>query len=58
MYKSWRSLKTFYPNIHLAQLHNHLNSHGEELTLAFGNRIDELKTLKNIFDPKGILPPL
>ncbi|KGF90883.1 FAD linked oxidase [Prochlorococcus marinus str. MIT 9107] len=58
IYKSWRSLKSFFPNIHLAQLHNHLNSHKEELTLAFGNRINELKTLKNIFDPQGILPPL
>ena len=35
-----------------------LNSHDEELTLAFGNRMNELKTLKNIFDPQGILPPL
>jgi len=25
MYKSWSKLKRFYPNIHLAQLHNHLN---------------------------------
>ncbi len=58
IYKSWRNLKRFYPNIHLAQLHNHLNSHEEELTLAFGNRMNELKTLKNIFDPQGILPPL
>ena len=58
MYKSWRNLKRFYPNIHLAQLHNHLDSHSEELSLAFGNRIDELKTLKNIFDPLSILPPL
>ncbi len=58
MYKSWIKLKRFYPHIHLAQLHNHLNSHKEELTLAFGNRIDELKTLKNIFDPQSILPPL
>ncbi len=58
MYKSWSKLKRFFPNIHLAQLHNHLNSHSKELTLAFGDRIDELKTLKNIFDPQGILPPL
>ncbi len=58
VYKSWKKLKRFYPNIHLAQLHNHLNSHEEELTLAFGNRMNELKTLKNIFDPQGILPPL
>nr|WP_245210891.1 FAD-binding protein [Prochlorococcus marinus] len=58
MYKSWSKLKRFYPNIHLAQLHNHLNSHREELSLAFGNRFEELKTLKNIFDPQSILPPL
>jgi len=58
IYKSWSKLKRFFPNIHLAQLHNHLNSHEEELTLAFGNRMNELKTLKNIFDPQGILPPL
>ena len=58
IYKSWSNLKRFYPNIHLAQLHNHLISHEEELTLAFGNRMNELKTLKNIFDPQGILPPL
>ncbi len=58
MYKSWSKLKRFYPNIHLAQLHNHLSSHREELTLAFGKRIDELKTLKNICDPQSILPPL
>ena len=58
MYKSWTKLKRFYPNIHLAQLHNHLNSHREEVQLAFGNRIEELKTLKNICDPQSILPPL
>ncbi len=58
IYKSWTKLKRFYPNIHLAQLHNHLNSHEEEIKLAFGNRMNELKTLKNIFDPQGILPPL
>ena len=58
MYKSWRKLRMFYPNIHLAQLHNHLNSHREELKLAFGNRFNELKTLKNICDPESILPPL
>ena len=58
MHNSWSKLKRFYPNIHLAQLHNHLNSHKEELSLAFGNRLDELKTLKNICDPQSILPPL
>ena len=58
MYSSWSNLKRFFPHIHLAQLHNHLNSHEEELALAFGNRMNELNTLKNIFDPQGILPPL
>ena len=58
MYKSWYKLKRFFPNIHLAQLHNHLDSHKEELTLAFGNRLNELKTLKNIYDPLSVLPPL
>ena len=58
MYESWNKLKKFYPNVHLAQLHDHLDSHKEELELAFGNRLDELKTLKNIYDPKNILPPL
>jgi len=58
IYQSWSKLKRFYPNIHLAQLHNHLVSHEEEIRLAFGNRMNELKTLKNIFDPQGILPPL
>ena len=58
LYESWDKLKRFYPNIHLAQLHNHLNSHQEEISLAFGNRLEELKTLKNIYDPQGVLPPL
>ena len=58
IYKSWSKLKRFCPNIHLAQLHNHLDSHEEEIRLAFGHRMNELKTLKNIFDPQGILPPL
>ncbi len=58
LYESWIKLKKFYPNIHLAQLHNHLSSHKEELSLAFGNRLGELKNLKNICDPQSILPPL
>ena len=58
MYRSWYKLKRFFPNVHLAQLHNHLNSHKEEITLSFGDRLDELKTLKNICDPQRFLPPL
>ena len=58
MYKSWSKLKKYFPNIHLAQLHNHLDSHKEEINLAFGNRLNDLKRLKNFYDPYGILPPL
>jgi len=35
MYKSWSKLKRFYPNIHLAQLHNHLNFHREVTYIGF-----------------------
>ena len=58
MNESWKKLKRFFPYIHLAQLHNHLYSHDEELILSFGERLDELKTLKNFCDPESILPPL
>ena len=56
--ESWLVLKKYFPNIHLAQLHNHLNFHEEELNLAFGNKLNDLKLLKKIYDPSGILPPL
>ena len=58
MNESWGKLKIFFPNIHLAQIHNHLNSHKEEVYLSFGERLSELKTLKNFCDPESILPPL
>ena len=58
MNESWEKLKLFFPQIHLAQIHNHLNSHEEEVDLSFGERLSELKTLKNICDPESILPPL
>ena len=58
MNESWEKLKIFFPKIHLAQIHNHLNSHEEEVYLSFGERLGELKTLKNICDPESILPPL
>ena len=58
MNESWKKLKIFFPKIHLAQIHNHLNSHEEEVYLSFGERLGELKTLKNICDPESILPPL
>ena len=56
--ESWNRLKEFFPYIHLAQLHNHLNSHQDELILAFKNKLDNLKDLKRIYDPSNILPPL
>ena len=56
--KSWIKLKKFFPHIHLAQLHNHLDFHQEEIELAFGKKLNKLKLLKNIYDPMGNLPPL
>jgi len=58
MNESWQKLKRFFPKIHLAQIHNHLISHEQEVWLSFGERLHELKTLKNICDPESILPPL
>ena len=58
MFESWSKLKVLFPNIHLAQLHNHLDTHEEELKRAFNNKLDALKFLKNFCDPSGILPPL
>ena len=58
MNKSWYKLKRFFPYIHMAQLHNHLNSHKEEINLAFGNKLKNLKLLKKFYDPANILPPL
>ena len=42
----------------MAQLHNHLQSHKEEINLAFGNKLKNLKLLKKFYDPANILPPL
>ncbi len=58
MNQSWDQLKGLFPHIHLAQLHNHLNSHDEEINLAFGNKLKNLNLLKNLYDPRSILPPL
>jgi len=58
MNQSWDKLKRFFPYIHMAQLHNHLNSHKEEINLAFGNKLKNLKLLKKFYDPANILPPL
>ena len=56
--ESWYRLKKFFPYIHLAQLHNHLNSHQDELQLAYRGKLNNLKDLKRIYDPSNILPPL
>jgi len=58
MNQSWNKLKKFFPYIHMAQLHNHLHSHEEEINLAFGNKLKNLKLLKKFYDPANILPPL
>jgi len=58
MLDSWEQLKKYYPKIHLAQLHNHLDSHTEELNLAFSEKLNDLKNLKNLYDPFGNLPHL
>lgn len=58
MNESWCKLKPLFPNIHLAQLHNHLKSHEEELIRSFDKKLHKLKFLKNFCDPSGILPPL
>jgi len=58
MNQSWNKLKRFFPYIHMAQLHNHLDSHNEEINLAFGNKLKNLKLLKKFYDPANILPPL
>tara|TARA_B100001287_G_scaffold59119_1_gene47332 strand:- start:89 stop:1372 length:1284 start_codon:yes stop_codon:yes gene_type:complete len=58
MNQSWDKLKRFFPYIHLAQLHNHLHSHKEEINLAFGNKLKNLKLLKKFYDPANNLPPL
>jgi len=58
MNQSWNKLKRFFPYIHMAQLHNHLHSHKEEINLAFGNKLKNLKILKKFYDPANILPPL
>ena len=58
MIESWYKLKKYYPKIHLAQFHNHLPTHNEEIKLSFGEKLSDLKLLKNFYDPSGILPPL
>ena len=46
------------PGVHLAQLHDHLPSHQQELIDAYGDWLPKLRALKSELDPRGQLPPL
>lgn len=54
----WSLLEPICPWVHLAQLHHHLPFHQRELALAFGERLEPLRTLKARLDPDGNLPSL
>ena len=56
--KAWIELEPFFPGVHLAQIHSHLNFHSKEVTAAFGEWLPELRKLKSELDPMGHLPPL
>ena len=51
-------LRQTCPGLHLAQLHDHLPNHHQELIDAFGDWLPELRQLKSELDPEGRLPPL
>jgi len=51
-------LRQAFPGLHLAQLHDHLPNHRQELVDAFGDWLPELRQLKSELDPEGRLPPL
>ena len=51
-------LRQACPGLHLAQLHDHLPNHGQELVDAYGEWLPELRQLKRELDPEGRLPPL
>ena len=51
-------LRQACPGVHLAQLHDHLPGHQQELMEAFGDWLPELRQLKSALDPEGRLPPL
>ena len=48
-------LETLNPGVHLAQLHDHLPSHRQELKDAFGSWLPSLQLLKAEFDPDQCL---
>lgn len=51
-------LRASCPGVHLAQLHDHLRGHQQELSEAFGSWLPELRHLKSNLDPEAKLPPL
>lgn len=53
-----QSLMALNPGIHLAQLHDHLPGHAQELREAFGTWLPALKRLKEETDPEDRLCPL
>ena len=46
------------PGVHLAQLHDHLPGHQQELEDAYGDWLPALRQLKAELDPEGRFPPL
>ena len=54
----WQILQPVCPGVHLAQFHDHLPFHQEELEAAFGPWLPELRKLKQRLDPQGMLPSL
>lgn len=54
----WQLMHPVCPGVHLAQLHDHLPFHRDELAQAFGPWLPSLRELKQLRDPRGILPPL
>ena len=56
--QGWLELEKFFPGVHLAQIHPHLNWHKKEVNAAFKSWLPELQQLKSKYDPEGILLPL
>ena len=54
----WQLLNPVCPGVHLAQIHDHLPFHHQELEQAFGAWLPSLRSLKARLDPEGNLPTL
>ena len=53
---SWNKLQPISCGIHMAQMHQHLPWNSKLGNQAFGDWLNELKNLKTIYDPNGLLP--